>query len=62
MWLEPNRVIRYVEYIRDGLSQADPDGAAIYQSNANDYIEQLQELDRWIEEQGSQIPTEENCL
>ena len=62
MWLAPNRVIKYVENIRDGLSQADPDGAAIYKSNADTYIAKLQELDGWIKEQVSQIPSEQRLL
>jgi len=62
MWLAPNRVIKYVENIRDGLSQSDPDGAAIYKSNADTYIAKLQELDGWIKEQVSQIPSEQRLL
>ena len=62
MWLDPNRVIKYVENIRDGLSQADPDGAAFYKSNADDYIAKLKELDGSIKEQVSQIPSEQRLL
>lgn len=62
MWLDPNRVIQYVETIRDGLSQADPDGAAIYKSNADTYIAKLQELDTWVQEQVAQIPPDQRLL
>jgi ABC-type Zn uptake system ZnuABC Zn-binding protein ZnuA len=62
MWLDPNRVVKYVENIRDGLSKADPNGAAIYKSNADAYIAQLQELDGWIKAQVSQIPSEQRLL
>ena len=41
MWLDPNLVITYVENIRAGLSQADPQGAEIYKANADAYIVQL---------------------
>jgi ABC-type Zn uptake system ZnuABC Zn-binding protein ZnuA len=47
-WLDPTLVIKYVENIRDGLSQADPDGANIYKVNADNYIAKLQDLDGWI--------------
>jgi ABC-type Zn uptake system ZnuABC Zn-binding protein ZnuA len=62
MWLDPNLVITYVENIRAGLSQADPEGAEIYKANAENYINQLKELDAWIAEQVSQIPADRKLL
>jgi ABC-type Zn uptake system ZnuABC Zn-binding protein ZnuA len=62
MWLDPNRVIKYVENIRDGLAKSDPDGAATYASNAQAYIALLQDLDAWIQEQISKIPPERRLL
>jgi ABC-type Zn uptake system ZnuABC Zn-binding protein ZnuA len=61
-WLDPNNVVRYVENIRDGLSQADPDGAVTYAANAEVYIAQLKELDRWIAGQVRQVPAERRQL
>lgn len=61
-WLDPNNVLRYVENIRDGLSQADPEGAAIYAANAQSYSAQLRELDAWIVAQVAQIPSERRLL
>jgi ABC-type Zn uptake system ZnuABC Zn-binding protein ZnuA len=55
-WLDPNNVIRYVENIRDGLSQADPAGATAYAANAQEYIARLKELDQWILAQVKAIP------
>lgn len=62
MWLDPNLVVTYVENIRDGLVQADPDGAEAYRANADAYIAQLKELDGWISEQVSQVPAERRLL
>jgi ABC-type Zn uptake system ZnuABC Zn-binding protein ZnuA len=62
MWLDPNLVITYVENIRDGLSQADPEGVEIYKSNADSYIAQLKELDSWIVEQVNTVPAERRLL
>jgi ABC-type Zn uptake system ZnuABC Zn-binding protein ZnuA len=62
MWLDPNLVVRYVENIRDGLIQADPQGSEVYKSNAEAYIAQLTELDVWIVEQIAQIPGERKLL
>jgi ABC-type Zn uptake system ZnuABC Zn-binding protein ZnuA len=55
-WLDPNNVIRYVENIRAGLSQADPAGATAYAANAQDYIAKLKELDQWIVAEVKAIP------
>jgi ABC-type Zn uptake system ZnuABC Zn-binding protein ZnuA len=62
MWLDPNLVIAYVKNIRDGLAQADPDGAETYQANADAYLAQLKDLDAWITGQVSQIPVERRLL
>ena len=62
MWLDPNLVIAYVENIRDGLSEADPEGADTYKANAGAYIAQLRELDAFIREQVETIPAERRLL
>jgi ABC-type Zn uptake system ZnuABC Zn-binding protein ZnuA len=61
-WLDPNNVIRYALNIRDGLSRADPDGAAIYGRNAEAYVAELKKLDAWIKEQTARIPAERRML
>lgn len=61
-WLDPLMVVQYVENIRDGLSQADPDGAETYRRNAAAYIEKLKELDGWIKTQVEQVPPERRLL
>ncbi len=62
MWLDPNLVITYVENIRDGLIEVDPDGKEIYKANAETYIAQLKELNAWIVEQVDPIPAERRLL
>jgi ABC-type Zn uptake system ZnuABC Zn-binding protein ZnuA len=62
MWLDPNLVITYVENIRDGFIQVDPEGKEVYEKNAEAYINQLKELDTWIVEQVNQIPAERKLL
>ena len=62
MWLDPNLVATYVENIRDGLIEADSEGAAKYSVNADSYIVQLKELDAWIVEQVNTIPAERRLL
>ncbi len=62
MWLDPNLVITYVENIRNGLSQADPAGAEVYKTNADAYIAQLKDLDKWIVERVNTVPAERRLL
>jgi zinc/manganese transport system substrate-binding protein len=62
MWLDVSRIVNYVENIRDGLIQADPDGVETYNANANAYIARLTELDAWIIEQVNTIPAERRLL
>jgi ABC-type Zn uptake system ZnuABC Zn-binding protein ZnuA len=62
MWLDPTRVIEYVENIRAGLTQHDPEGAETYQTNADEYTRKLVELDEWIEEQVAQISPDRRLL
>ena len=62
LWLDPNNVIAYSDNIREGLSQFDPDGAEVYETNASIYIDQLAELDSWINGQVAQIEPERRVL
>jgi len=62
LWLDPNNVIVYVENIREALTHFDPEGAAVYQSNADAYVTELKRLDTWIVEQVNQIPVEKRLL
>jgi zinc/manganese transport system substrate-binding protein len=61
-WLDPNNVIRYVENIRDGISQVDPQGASSYAANAAAYIDQLKYLDQWIANLTAKLPPEGRLL
>lgn len=61
-WLDPNYAIRYAENIRDGLSQADPEGEYLYARNAANYVAQLKELDSWITGQVQKIPPERRLI
>lgn len=61
-WLDPTQAVHYVAAIRDGLTQADPAGQAIYAANAASYSAELNELDRWIAAQIEQIPPDRRLL
>jgi ABC-type Zn uptake system ZnuABC Zn-binding protein ZnuA len=62
MWLNPMLVVTYVENIRDGLIQADPEGTETYQTNAAAYIAQIKDLDAWIKAQVETIPAGRRLL
>ena len=62
LWLDPNNVIVYVENIREALTHFDPEGEAIYRTNAEAYVADLQDLDGWIVEQVEQIPADRRLL
>jgi ABC-type Zn uptake system ZnuABC Zn-binding protein ZnuA len=61
-WLAPNNAVKYVENIRNGLSEADPDGAVTYAANADAYTIKLKELDLWITDQVRQVPESRRLL
>ena len=44
-WLDPILAIQQVETLRDAIIAADPEGSAIYQKNATEYIAELRALD-----------------
>lgn len=62
MWLDPNNVTIYVENIRDALTHLDPEGDAVYKSNADAYVTELNALHTWILDQTSHIPEEKRLL
>ena len=61
-WLDPNLVVTYVENIRDGLIAVDPEGKDQYSVNAASYIQQLIELDEYIQEKIAAIPAERRLI
>jgi ABC-type Zn uptake system ZnuABC Zn-binding protein ZnuA len=62
VWLDPNNVARWAPLIAASLSELDPANTASYQENASRYLEDLQALDSWIQEQVSQIPKAERNI
>ena len=61
-WTDPSHVAGIksrhhlrVKNIRNGLNPVDPESAELYQFNADAYIAQLKDLDKWIVEQVNTI-------
>lgn len=61
-WLSPKNVIIYVENLVADLVARDPDGEEIYHKNAEAYIQELEELDTWIQKQVQLIPQEQRVI
>ena len=61
-WQDPLLAVHYVERIRDGLAQADPVNAPVYQANAVRYIQQLQDLHQEIARTLDQVPPQRRHL
>jgi len=62
VWFDPNNVKLWVATIVETLSTLDPAQAAEYQANGDAYIQQLAELDSWIQAETSAIPEENREL
>jgi zinc/manganese transport system substrate-binding protein len=55
-WQDPANVALYVEQIRDGLTAADPAGAADYRARAERYLAELRGLDAELRDTLGRIP------
>lgn len=62
VWMDPQNVKLWVENITEALIDEDPVHAEQYRSNADAYIEKLEELDQWALEQVAGIPTGQRQL
>lgn len=61
-WLSVPNVIQYVENIVAKLSELDPEGASIYESNGERYLEELLQLHEWITNEVAQIQEENRVI
>jgi ABC-type Zn uptake system ZnuABC Zn-binding protein ZnuA len=61
-WMDPKNVQQWVENIVDALLSVDPEGASVYQANAEAYLQQLADLDAWIKDEVAKIPAEQRKL
>jgi len=61
-WQSVANARRYVENIRNGLIAADPEGKAVYETNAASYIARLEALDKEIKSVFEGIPKERRVL
>jgi anchored repeat ABC transporter substrate-binding protein len=58
LWQNVRNAMAYVELMRDTLTAADPEGAAAYRDNADEYIAELDELDAFVCDTIAAIPAD----
>jgi zinc/manganese transport system substrate-binding protein len=56
LWMDPLLARRYVDGVRAALARIDPANTASYAGNADRYLRQLDDLDRWIADQIARVP------
>jgi ABC-type Zn uptake system ZnuABC Zn-binding protein ZnuA len=62
VWFDPTNVIAWAERVADTLTILDPGNSLLYETNAEAYRKQLQDLDEWIFTRTSSIPVENRKL
>ncbi len=61
-WQDVTNVILYTQNVRDALVAIDPANKGLYESNAKNYIQQLQALDDWVKTEVAAIPVDKRKL
>jgi manganese transport system substrate-binding protein len=57
-WMSPKNALIYVENIREALVELDPENAEIYNRNAQEYSEEIKQLDQELQATIQVIPPE----
>ncbi len=62
VWMDVKLWMKVVEKIRDELIELDPDSEDLYRANADRYLEELAELEDYVQQQIEQVPAEQRVL
>ena len=62
IWFDVALWMQATETVRDTLVEVDADNAADYQANAAAYLEELQTLDAYVQDQAARVPDEQRIL
>jgi manganese/zinc/iron transport system substrate-binding protein len=62
VWFDVRLWMLAVEQIRDTLSELDPGSRELYRANAAAYLEELEELDRYVRDQAARVPRERRVV
>ena len=62
VWFDVDLWMLAVERVRDALAEIDPAGAALYRRNAARYLEELRELDVYVQRRAAELPAERRVV
>lgn len=62
VWFDVTLWMQATERVRDALSELDPTSAELYRTNADTYLQELEALHRYVQEQAARLPPEQRVL
>jgi len=62
LWFDVGLWARVVEVVAEALAAADPEGGEFFRGNARSYVDELEELDRWVRERLETVPPQRRIL
>jgi manganese/zinc/iron transport system substrate-binding protein len=62
VWFDVTLWMKAAETVREALIKMDPSHASIYQSNAEVYLKQLEELDQYVRSQAALVPPQQRVV
>lgn len=62
VWFDVSLWMATVGQVRNTLAEADPGSAALYQANAERYLEQMTELHAYVQAQAQRVPADKRVL
>jgi manganese/zinc/iron transport system substrate-binding protein len=62
VWFDVGLWIMAAEHVRDSLILIDPENAGVYRDNAEDYLQRLEEVQRYVRARVSELPKEKRVL
>lgn len=62
VWFDVSLWIQAAETVRDALVEMDPSSAELYRQNADVYLQQLRDLDEYINSQAERVPESQRVL
>ncbi|RMG86921.1 MAG: metal ABC transporter substrate-binding protein [Bacteroidetes bacterium] len=61
-WMAPSNGLIYIENIKNALIELDPDNREVYEFNYGVYRQQMEDLDKWVEQEIQKIPEQRRIL